>query len=144
MAAAVAARPLVTEPLEGIAPDASQTAPAVAAAIDRQEATPAAQGPARASSARQNAAKPENDSSAAVHQAPPTPGDAAPPPSRSALPVRKIVKPGDTLYRLTLETYGGTSRELFQWIQKHNPHIKDITKIKIGDQIIFPQWKESP
>lgn len=57
-----------------------------------------------------------------------------------AEPIVKIVKSGDTLSNLTSEVYGFTKRyRLVEFVQQHNPHIKDIHKLTVGDKIIFPE-----
>lgn len=57
----------------------------------------------------------------------------------AALPVIRTLGKGDYVSKLALEIYGFTNDELMIWIKKNNPHIQDINKVKIGDQILFPK-----
>ena len=52
-------------------------------------------------------------------------------------PVR-VVRPGDTLAKLAMEVYGYTDRNLLKLIQQHNPIIRNINLINVGQKIVFP------
>jgi len=45
----------------------------------------------------------------------------------SQLPLVKVVKQGDYLYRLTKEAYGFANDDLVRWVAEHNPNIKNQT-----------------
>ena len=53
-----------------------------------------------------------------------------------------MVKEGDNLQRLTQDVYGFTNGKLREWVKQHNPRIKDVNKILVGDEIVFPEFKE--
>ncbi|MFH0788182.1 MAG: AAA family ATPase, partial [Pseudomonadota bacterium] len=61
-----------------------------------------------------------------------------PPPARAV----RVVKEGDNFFRMVLKVYGFSNPALWDLVRKSNPGIKDITKIRIGEKIIFPEWKE--
>jgi general secretion pathway protein A len=54
-------------------------------------------------------------------------------------PVIRIVKRGDTLFGLRKKVYGYADHKLIERVRQSNPRIKDINKILIGDEIIFPE-----
>jgi len=54
----------------------------------------------------------------------------------------RIVKKGDNLLRLTKKVYGYADDKLVEGVKQSNPRIKDINKILIGEEIIFPNLKE--
>lgn len=56
----------------------------------------------------------------------------------------EVVKKGDNLFRLMRRVYGYTDQKLIERIRQSNPRIKDINKIFIGDEIIFPQRPQDP
>lgn len=60
------------------------------------------------------------------------------PPAQTA----RIVKEGDNFFRLVLEVYGFSNQALWDFVRKYNPGIKDVTRIRIGEKIVFPEWKE--
>lgn len=49
-----------------------------------------------------------------------------------------IVKEGDSLIKLVAEAYGRAHIDYLKFVQKFNPEIEDINKIKIGQEILFP------
>lgn len=51
----------------------------------------------------------------------------------------KIVKQGDTVSKLFLETYGFYSTRALEWLKSHNPHIKNVDEIQIDQTIYFPE-----
>lgn len=53
----------------------------------------------------------------------------------------RIVKKGDTLFRLTLDVYGFTDEELIELVKKKN-RIKNIHIIMIGEKILFPELSD--
>ena len=53
-----------------------------------------------------------------------------------------VVKEGDNFFRMVLEVYGFSDAALWDHVRKSNPGIRDFTKIRIGEKIIFPEWKE--
>ena len=59
----------------------------------------------------------------------------------SGFPFTRKVREGENLYRLTLEVYGASNPELWRLVRKHNPWIKEDLKIKVGQKIVFPEWK---
>jgi len=54
----------------------------------------------------------------------------------------RIVKKGDNLLRLTKKVYGYADDKLVEGVKQINPRIKDINKILIGEEIVFPNLKE--
>lgn len=52
--------------------------------------------------------------------------------------VSRLVKKGDTLARLTLDTYGYADKTVLEFVHKNNPGIRDINRIEVGEKIIFP------
>jgi general secretion pathway protein A len=63
--------------------------------------------------------------------------------SQQSAPIIKIIKKGDTVYQLCLDTYGVYNAKIYLWIRGHNPHIENMDQIQIGGIIFFPQM-ESP
>jgi general secretion pathway protein A len=53
-------------------------------------------------------------------------------------PVSRVVKPGDRLIDLVETVYGGRDERLVQWVQRHNPQIKNSHRIHVGDRLVFP------
>ncbi len=53
-------------------------------------------------------------------------------------PVTRVVKPGDRLADLVEEVYGVRDKRLMQWVQRHNPLLKDGNLIRIGERLVFP------
>jgi hypothetical protein len=37
-----------------------------------------------------------------------------------------------------MEIYGYSNNTLITWIHKHNQHIKDMARVKVGETIVFP------
>lgn len=61
-------------------------------------------------------------------------------PSREEItswPVR-VVRPGDTLAKLAVEVYGYADQKVLRLIQEHNPNIRNINLINVGQKIVFP------
>jgi general secretion pathway protein A len=55
----------------------------------------------------------------------------------------RVVKEGDSFFRMVLEVYGSSNQILWNYVRQHNPRIKDIHNIPVGEKIIFPEWKNS-
>jgi general secretion pathway protein A len=53
----------------------------------------------------------------------------------------KIVKKGDTLSTLCLETYGFVTMRALVWLKTHNPHISNMDEIQIDEIIFFPEME---
>ncbi len=58
-----------------------------------------------------------------------------------AAPMIKIVKKGDTVSKLCLETYGFYNTRILFWLKSHNPHISNMDQIQIGGIIFFPEME---
>ena len=58
-------------------------------------------------------------------------------------PVKRVVKEGDTLFRMTMDTYKMVNERILQRVMEENPHVKDMRKIKVGEEIIFPEPPKS-
>jgi hypothetical protein len=54
------------------------------------------------------------------------------------LPRTVIMKRGDSLWKLALETYGFVDARLLQRIREHNPHLKNLDVIPIDTKLVFP------
>ena len=48
------------------------------------------------------------------------------------------VKPGDTLAQLAIDIYGRADQKLLEFVKRHNPEIRDINWISVGQEIVFP------
>jgi len=53
-----------------------------------------------------------------------------------------IVKEGETLMELAVNAYGRSDEKILNLIQTHNPEIKDINLIEVGQKIVFPPLSE--
>ena len=53
-------------------------------------------------------------------------------------PVTRIVKPGDRLFALVEDVYGVRDERIVQRVKQHNPQIKSVDLIRIGDRLVFP------
>lgn len=60
-------------------------------------------------------------------------------PVERSFPVTRIAKRGDSLYTLTFEVYGFANRGLIYWVRQNNPLITDVSRIRTGQRIIFPE-----
>lgn len=60
-----------------------------------------------------------------------------------SFPSTEVVKKGDNLFRLTKKVYGYADDKLIERVRQNNPRIKDINKILIGDEIVFPEIRKS-
>ena len=49
-----------------------------------------------------------------------------------------VVKQGDTLAQLAMKIYGRSNDRILSLIKEHNPDIKDIDRIAVGQRILFP------
>jgi hypothetical protein len=45
---------------------------------------------------------------------------------------------GDYISKIALEVYGYANEEILALIKKHNPHIKDINRVEVGEKVLFP------
>lgn len=52
--------------------------------------------------------------------------------------ITRLVKKGDTLAKLIVDTYGYANEKVFEQVKKHNPGIKNADRIVVGERIIFP------
>jgi general secretion pathway protein A len=52
-------------------------------------------------------------------------------------PLIRKVRKGDSISRISLEIYGVVNKDILEHVKKHNPHIKNIDHIEIGDVIYF-------
>jgi hypothetical protein len=59
-----------------------------------------------------------------------------------SFPVVRVIKQGQTLFRLTKEVYGHADPRLVEWVKENNPSISDITRIPAGSEIVFPKEPE--
>jgi nucleoid-associated protein YgaU len=53
-----------------------------------------------------------------------------------------VVKEGDSLWKLAMEIYGVGNNNVIKWVKEHNPHIRDVHTINIGETILFPALPE--
>jgi type II secretory pathway predicted ATPase ExeA/phage tail protein X len=60
----------------------------------------------------------------------------------SSNPITVTVKVGDTLALLAISIYGRVDEEMIKMIQNHNPGLKDVNLILVGQTIIFPALGE--
>lgn len=59
-------------------------------------------------------------------------------PKKEAYPRTATVKEGDTLAELAASMYGSVNGQILSFIQKHNPALDDINRIRVGQEIVFP------
>ncbi len=59
-------------------------------------------------------------------------------PTSPAAPVVRTIKKGDQLTKLAVEVYGASNQTVLAWIKKHNPQLRDMNRIGVGEQITFP------
>ena len=64
------------------------------------------------------------------------------PEPETSFPVARVIKQGQTLFRLTKEVYGHADPRLVEWVKESNPSISDITRIPAGSEIVFPKEPE--
>ncbi len=64
------------------------------------------------------------------------PSPAAPP--AAGAPVRRALAAGETVLRLCIKVYGGCSGEELRVIQKANPEIANLSRVQVGQVIVFP------
>ena len=55
-----------------------------------------------------------------------------------ALPLVRIMSKGDYISKIALEVYGYANEEILALIKKHNPQIKDINRVEVGEKVLFP------
>ncbi len=56
---------------------------------------------------------------------------------------KKIVKKGDTVSKLCLDTYGFYNAQVLIWLKRHNPHVFNMDEIQIGGILFFPEMESS-
>jgi type II secretory pathway predicted ATPase ExeA/phage tail protein X len=49
-----------------------------------------------------------------------------------------VVKPGDTLLELAIRVYGTANETILDRVRQSNPGIKDVNRIEVGQEILFP------
>jgi general secretion pathway protein A len=54
-------------------------------------------------------------------------------------PLLVTVKKGDSIAKIALEIYGTSNESIFELIKKHNPQVKDLNRIGVGEQLLFPK-----
>jgi hypothetical protein len=59
-------------------------------------------------------------------------------PQKEVFPITKTMKEGDYVSKYAMEIYGYSNNTLITWIHKHNQHIKDMARVKVGETIVFP------
>jgi hypothetical protein len=64
-------------------------------------------------------------------------------PEKTSSAIIRIVKKGDNLFRLTKKVYGYADDKLVEGVKQNNPRIKDVNKILIGEEIVFPEVSEN-
>ena len=57
---------------------------------------------------------------------------------KAELPLVRVLHKGDYISRIALEVYGSASEEILALIKKHNPQIKDINRVEVGEKVLFP------
>jgi general secretion pathway protein A len=72
----------------------------------------------------------------------PTPeaGADAPPPPPAAFPRVVSLQKGDSISKMALEMYGFINPALMERIRHHNPHIKNINRVTVGEEILLPAF----
>ena len=71
------------------------------------------------------------------------------PPQRGATtsvrrPRTVIIKPGDSVWKLALKTYGFVDEPLLKRIKAQNPHLKNRDGLLIGDKLVLPVLETPP
>jgi nucleoid-associated protein YgaU len=56
----------------------------------------------------------------------------------------KTVAKGDTLSQMAQGVYGTSTGELLKRVKQYNAHIKDIDRIVVGNEIVFPPPQTKP
>jgi general secretion pathway protein A len=60
-----------------------------------------------------------------------------------SFPLTQRVKYGDSLFGLTKKIYGYTDAKLVEGVKQSNPRIKDVNRILVGEEIVFPEVSEN-
>jgi LysM repeat protein len=60
------------------------------------------------------------------------------------LPRTVIIKPGDSVWKLALKTYGFVDEPLLKRIKARNPHLKNRDGLLIGDKLVLPVLETTP
>ncbi len=61
--------------------------------------------------------------------------------TRESVPVVRVIREGDNFFRLVLEAYGTSNPALWDYVVRHNPRLKEVHRLRVGEKIVFPQWK---
>jgi nucleoid-associated protein YgaU len=69
---------------------------------------------------------------------------AIPNPKSTEGPFLVTVKKGDSIFKMALEIYGTSNETILELIKKHNPQVKDLNRISVGEQIVFPKFPATP
>lgn len=64
----------------------------------------------------------------------------APPPPPAAFPRVVSLQKGDSISKMALEMYGFINPALMERIRHHNPHIKNIDRVTVGEEILLPAF----
>ena len=56
---------------------------------------------------------------------------------------KRIVNRGENVSRVLVDTYGYFDPDLMKLFKEANPHIKDVNKINVGEQLVLPQVDQS-
>ena len=59
-------------------------------------------------------------------------------PNQGSIPMHKVVKKGDTLQKLVLETYGSVNGRLLDLVRHNNPRVTTMDSLQGGERIYFP------
>jgi hypothetical protein len=54
------------------------------------------------------------------------------------LPLTRVLSRGDYISRIAVEVYGSASDDILALIKRHNPQIKDINRVEVGEKVLFP------
>ena len=55
----------------------------------------------------------------------------------------RIVKRGDSVFRLLFDVYGRFDEPLVKSFKDLNPQIRDLNRVKIGDEVLLPGVEDS-
>jgi hypothetical protein len=60
---------------------------------------------------------------------------------KAALPLLRVMQKGEYISKIALEVYGYANDEILSLIKKHNPQIKDINRVEVGEKVLFPEFR---
>jgi len=118
-----------------VAPTAEAKAPEPSAAAPEQATEPEPESTSLPSAIELNASAPGSEAGAHLAEWVAKAED-------GSFPVVRVIKRGQTLFRLTEQVYGHANPRLVEWVKKNNPWISDITRIPAGSEIVFPKEPE--